>query len=82
MIHYVISPPSIDAVRKVYSITIIGDGEHRWRSLDAERAPSLQIDDELEFGYLPLFKGWIATVKSIPLWSRRAGQRSSLFSRP
>src|SRR5580704_2833251 len=31
---------------------IVGDGEHPWRHLDAERSRRLQVDDELEFGRL------------------------------
>jgi NAD(P)-dependent dehydrogenase (short-subunit alcohol dehydrogenase family) len=31
---------------------LVGDGEYRWRHLDAERARRLKIDDELELGRL------------------------------
>jgi len=31
---------------------LVGDGEHRWRHLDAKRSRRLQVDDELEFGQL------------------------------
>src|ERR1700690_1361169 len=31
---------------------LVGDGEHPWRHLDAERARRLQVDGEFEFGRL------------------------------
>src|SRR4030095_14240435 len=31
---------------------LIGDGDHPWRHLDAERSRRLKVDDELEFGRL------------------------------
>ena len=31
---------------------LVGDGEHPWRHLDAERSRSLKVDDKLEFGRL------------------------------
>src|SRR6202011_2863439 len=31
---------------------LVGDGEHPWRHLDAERSRRLKVDDELEFGRL------------------------------
>src|SRR5580700_3945913 len=43
---------SIAARRAASFDHLVGDREHRGRHLDAERARSLQIDDELEFGQL------------------------------
>ena len=31
---------------------LVGDGEHSWRHLDAERSGRMKVDDELEFGRL------------------------------
>jgi hypothetical protein len=31
---------------------LVGDGEHPWWHLDAERSRHLQVDDKLEFGRL------------------------------
>jgi hypothetical protein len=47
-------PIATNAPQQIASLfdNLIGDREHPWRHLDAERSRRLKVDDELEFGRL------------------------------
>jgi hypothetical protein len=52
MTHNVTSPPSIDAVRKVHSITSSARASRCGGDVEAERLGSLEVDDKFELCWL------------------------------
>jgi hypothetical protein len=71
-------PLATDAPQQTASLFdhLVGDGEHPWRHLDAERSRRLKVDDELEFSCLHHRQlRWLRALENV------AGIDADLFSR-